>query len=87
MLIIGMNDLYTICFYLLGIYYLSFSKSIGRYSFIYRNSTVKVPITEPIKPPIKLNNKPDLVVVSSSLSALSKSVLSTTFKRLLVVGC
>ena len=51
------------------------------------NSIVKVPITEPIKPPIKLTNNPDLVVVSSSLFPLSKSVLSTTFKRLLVVGC
>ena len=34
-----------------------------------------------------LLNNPDLLVVSSSLFSLSKSVLSTTFRRLLVVGC
>ena len=54
---------------------------------MYGNSIVKVPIIEPIKPTIKLNNNPDLVVVSSLLFPLLKSVLSTTFKRLLVVGC
>ena len=48
---------------------------------------VKVPIIEPIKPPKKLTNNPDLVVVRSLLFALSKFVLSTTFKRLLVAGC
>ena len=46
-----------------------------------------MPITEPIKPPKKLTNNPDLVAEGSSLFSVSKSILSTTFKRLLVVGC
>jgi len=64
----------------LGIYYLSFSKSNGRYSFIYRNSIVKVPITEPIKPPKKLINNPDCLIIFSSFFS-SKLGESTTFKR------
>ena len=29
---------------------------------MYRNSIVKVPITEPIKPPKKLTNNPDCLI-------------------------
>jgi len=63
------------------IYYLSFSKSNGRYSLIQRNSIVKVPITEPIKPPKKLINNPDCLIFVSSFFSSSKLGESTTFKR------
>ena len=63
-------------------YYLSFSKSNGRYSLIYRNIIVKVPITEPIKPPKKLTYNPDcLIIAASFFSSSSKLGESTTFKR------
>ncbi len=62
-------------------YYLSFSKSNGRYSLINRNSIVKVPITEPIKPPKKLTNNPDCLIIASSFFSSSKLGESTTFKR------
>ena len=43
---------------------------------------VKVPITEPIKPPKKLTNNPDcLIIASSFFSSSSKLGESTTFKR------
>ena len=42
---------------------------------------VKVPITEPIKPPIKLTNNPDCVIMVSSFFSSIKSGESTTFKR------
>ena len=41
---------------------------------------VKVPITEPIKPPKKLTNNLDCLIIFSSFSFL-KSGESTTFKR------
>ena len=48
---------------------------------IYRNSIVKVPITEPIKPPKKLTNNPDCLIIASSFFSSSKLGESTTFKR------
>ena len=67
--------------YQFEIYYLSFNKSTGRYSFIKRNSIVNVPITEPIKPPKKLTNNPDCLIIASSFFSSSKLGESTTFKR------
>ena len=61
-------------------HYVIFSKSIGRYLFTYRNNIVRVPITEPTKPPKKFSNNPDFIIVSSFFSS-SQLGESTTFKR------
>ena len=42
---------------------------------------VKVPITEPIKPPKKFTNNPDCLIIVSSYFSSSKLEESTTFKR------
>ena len=42
---------------------------------------VKVPITEPIKPPKKLTNNPDSLIIFSSFFSSTILGESTTFKR------
>ncbi len=61
--------------------YLILSKSIGRYSFIYRNNIMKVPKIEPTKPPKKLIYILELPISVFWSSSFLKSVESTTFKR------
>ena len=61
--------------------YLIFSKSIGIKLLIYRKSIAKVPRVEPIKPPIKFLNILDPLSSIFLLFTLSKSGVSTTFKR------
>ena len=48
---------------------------------MYRNKIVKVPITEPIKPPKKFTNNPDFLIIGASFFSLSKLGASTTFRR------
>ena len=50
-------------------------------SLIKRKSIVKVPITEPIKPPKKLIKNPDCLNIISSFFSSSTVGESTTFKR------